>query len=125
MNYKFICFSKIAGSYIEKKVTDGKNYSADIMSVSTSNEYKRLRRSHSLPHITSRYDSGASGITATTHAGTGSCSLLDQIDYDSAMCNEHQFNNQTRHYNKVKYNHNYHHHNHHQQYETVRQKSVI
>lgn len=89
------------------------------MSISTSNEYKLLRRSHSLPHIASRHDSGVSGITATTNTGTttGSCSVLDQIDYDSAMCNEHQFNNQTRHYNKVKYNHNYHHHNHHQQCE--------
>lgn len=86
-----------------------------------------MRRSHSLPHIASRHDSGVSAITATTHTGTttGSCSLLDQIDYDSAMCSEHQCNGQRRRYNKIKYNHNYHHHNHHQQYETVRPQSGI
>lgn len=95
------------------------------MSISTSSEYK-LRRSHSLPHIAQRHDSGISGMTATTNTGTGSCGLLDQIaDYDTAMCSNHQCDYRTRHYNKVKYNHNYHHHNHHQQYENVREKSVI
>lgn len=93
------------------------------MSNSASGEYKVLRRSHSLPHIASRHDSGVSGVTATTNTASGSCSLLDHIDYDSALGNEHHFNNQTRRYNKAKY-HNYHHHNHHQQYE-VRRKSVI
>lgn len=98
------------------------------MSMSTSSEYKLLRRSHSLPHITTRHDSGVSGITNTTNTATtttGSCSLLDQIDYDSAMCNSHQCNNQTRHYNKLKYNHNYHHHNHHQQFENVRENPLF
>lgn len=90
------------------------------MSISTSSQCKHLRRSHSLPHIAFRNDSGVSGITATTNTGSGSCSLLDQIDYDSAICNEHQYNIPARHYNKVKYNHNYHHHNHHQQFEHVR-----
>lgn len=91
------------------------------MSILATGEYKLLRRSHSLPHIASRHDSGVSGITATTNTTTGSCNLLDHIDYDSALGNEHHFNNQTRRYNKVKY-HNYHHHNHHQQYENVRHK---
>lgn len=101
------------------------------MSISTSSEYKSMRKSQSLPHIASRHDSGVSGITTTTILGPGSCSLLDQIDYDSNICNEHQFNNGTnhnqyhnhlRHYNNGKCNnHNYHHHNHHQQYENVRE----
>lgn len=77
------------------------------MSISTSSEYKPLRRSHSLPHIAVRHDSGVSGITASTNITTGSCSLLDQIDV------------QARHYHKIKCNHNYHHHNNHQQYENV------
>lgn len=82
--------------------------------MSMSSDYRRLRRSHSVPHIPSRHDSATSGITATTNTATASCSLLDHIDFDSALCNEHQCNNQTHHYNKTK-NHNYHHHNHHQQ----------
>lgn len=93
--------------------------------MSISSDYRRLQRSHSVPHIASRHDSAASGMTATTNTTTASCSLLDHIDYDSALCNEHPFNNQTRHYNKAK-NHNYHHHNHHQQqhqhYDNVREK---
>lgn len=83
--------------------------------MSISSDCKRLQRSHSVPHIASRHDSATSGMTVTTNTATASCSLLDHIDYDSALCNEHPFNNQTRHYNKAKSNHNYHHHNHHQQ----------
>lgn len=111
------------------------------MSISTSSEYKLMRKSHSLPHIASRHDSGVSNATASTAlSGPGSCSILDQIDYDSAMCNDHQFDNNNhnpyqarnhlRHYNNSKYNnHNYyhhhhhphqHHHHHHQQCENVR-----
>lgn len=82
--------------------------------MSMSSDYRRLQRSHSVPHIASRHDSSTSGMTATTNTGTASCSLLDHIDYDSALSNEHPFNHQTHHYNKTK-NHNYHHHNHHQQ----------
>lgn len=91
-----------------------------IMSITAADEYKLLRRSHSLPHIATRHDSGVSGFTATTNTTTASCSLLDHIDYDSTLGNEHQ----ARHYNKTKY-HNYHHHNHHQQYENVRQNPLF
>lgn len=66
----------------------------------TSSEYKPLRKSQSLPHIiASRHDSNVSGITVSTGIGTsGSCSILDRIDYNR-MCNNH------------------HHHHHHNQYE--------
>lgn len=109
---------------------EGKEDELNEVIMSMSSDYRRLQRSHSVPHIASRHDSSTSGITATTNTGTASCSLLDHIDYDSALSNEHPFSNQTHHYNKTK-NHNYHHHNHHQQqhqhhhqhYDNVRAKT--
>lgn len=80
------------------------------MSVLTSTEYKPLRKSYSLPHIASRHDSGVSGYTTTTTiSGSGSCSLLDHIDYNSTMCNEHNLNNSN--HNHYHYYHNHLHHN--------------
>lgn len=83
------------------------------MSVLMSSEYKPLRKSHSLPHIASRHDSGVSGITTTTTiSGSGSCSLLDQIDYHhSTMCNEHNFNNSNHSRYHCYHNHHHLHHN--------------
>lgn len=108
------------------------------MSISTSSEYKLMRKSHSLPHIASRHDSGVSNATQSTGiSGSGSCSILDQIAYDSAMCNDHhhhQFENNNhhspyhghnhlRHYKNNKYKNYYHHH--HQQCENVRKTFLI
>lgn len=101
-----------------------KKFWAKMMSAS-------MKKSRSLPHIATRHDSGASGITTTTTLGSGSCSLLDHIDYDSNVCADHhqcsrstshhsQYHTHSRHCNNGKYNgHNYHHHNHHQQYDIV------
>lgn len=67
------------------------------MSISTTNEFKLMRKSHSLPHIGSRHESGVSNATAsTTISGHGSCSILDQMDLESVECNDHhhhQFDN--------------------------------
>lgn len=58
--------------------------------MSTSSEFKSMRKSRSLPYIVSRHESGVSNATAsTTMSGHGSCSMLDQMDLESVRCNDH------------------------------------
>lgn len=89
------------------------------MSISSSNEYKLIRKSRSLPHLASRTDSGVSGTTMTTGIGPGSCSALDQIGLNG-VCNNHHYQHHTHHshphhmHNYIHHHHRHHHnHNHH------------
>lgn len=111
------------------------------MSISTSSEFKSMRKSRSLPHIASRHESGVSNATASTTI-SGSCSILDQMDLDSVGCNDHhlhhhhRFDNNNpneyhartthRHYNNSgKYNKHNNNYFRHQQCENVRKSSIL
>lgn len=84
----------------------------------TSHEFKPLRKSQSLPHITtSRHDSAATNLTAASGtAPGGSCSILDQIECNP-LCNnhhhDHRYTHSSQQYRQQASSQPYSHHNHH------------